>query len=53
MYPETISQCVGRKLKELRLEAATIALHDNVEREVKERIAEEERVQLDTLIIDN
>ena len=53
LYPETISQCVGRKLKELRLEAATIALHDNVEREVKERIAEEERVQLDTLIIDN
>ena len=31
IYPETISQCVGRKLKELRLEAATVALQDEVE----------------------
>ena len=35
IYPETLSQCVGRKLKELRLEAASIALHDHVELEVK------------------
>ena len=53
IYPETLSQCVGRKLKELRLEAASIALHDHVELEVKERIAEEERAEQDTLIIDN
>ena len=53
IYPETMSQCIGRKLKELRLEAASIALHDHVELEVKERIAEEERAEQDTLIIDN
>ena len=52
-YPETVSQCVGRKLKELRLEASRIALHDDVEKEVKERIAEEERAQNDVLVIDN
>ena len=42
-YPETLSQCIGRKLKLLRLESARIALHDEVEMEVKARITEEER----------
>ena len=53
IYPETISQCVGRKLKELRLEAATVALQDEVEMEVKARITQEEKEQQDTLVIDN
>ena len=53
IYPETLSQCIGRNLKKLRLEAASIALHDSVELEVKERFAEEERAEQDTLIIDN
>ena len=40
MYPETLSQCIGRKIKMLRLEASAIAIHDNVEQEVKTAIAE-------------
>ena len=53
MYPETLSQCIGRKIKMLRLEASAIAIHDNVEQEVKTAIAEEERAQEDVLVIDN
>ena len=56
-YPETLSQCIGRKLKLLRLESARIALHDEVEMEVKARITEEERqeerAQKEILVIDN
>ena len=53
VYPETLSQCVGRKIKMLRLEAARIDLSDNVELEVKETIAKEERAEKDILVVDN
>ena len=56
-YPETLSQNIGRQLKILRLQSATIALHDEVEEDVKARITEEEekeeRAQRDILVIDN
>ena len=52
-YPETLSQCVGRKIRMLRFEAARIDLHDDVELEVKETIAKEERAERDILVIDD
>ena len=52
-YPETISQCVGRKLKILRLESARIDLHDNVELEVKATIEEEEKATQDILVVNS
>ena len=52
-FPETISQCVGRKLKILRLEAARIDLHDNVELEVKATIEEEEKASQDILVVND
>ena len=53
VYPETISQCVGRKLKELRLESASLALYDEVELEVKEMIAYEDREKDEIVVIDS
>ena len=53
IYPETLSQCVGRKIKMLRLQSAAIDLHDEVETEVKETMAEEERADQDILVIDD
>ena len=52
-YPETLSQCVGRKIKELRLQSAAIALHDDVELDVKRTIAKETRDQQDILVVAN
>ena len=52
-YPETLSQYVGRKIKELRLQSAAIALHDDVELDVKSTIEKETRDPQDILVVAN